>query len=311
MDWRNLLSSKETLVLPWTGGRYLHAPTRRFKLDRQPQEMGWYSFSVEKNTAHCVEKADPEENLLKNSVVGYLVGNRLVADNARIDPNPAKIVEHSETVHLIPEALDRFARIKAGRVYPEGPLIFQEETFPLGPESDVQEAFFDQKEEVHTIPGVTPALDAAFRMETHQRKEAERRRQELARKREEERIRQEQEQRRQELVEKWGADGALRRQVAQENFEDAAKAALQVSGATYIDHRRYGRNGNEWLVTYRVQRQRLQCICNTQLQIIDAGICLTDEDTGEKGDTYFTLESLPAVVREAIRDHKLVVYRHG
>jgi hypothetical protein len=38
---------------------------------------------------------------------------------------------------------------------------------------------------------------------------------------------------------------------------------------------------------------------------------LTDHRTGEKGDTLFTLESLPAVVRQAIKEHKLVVYRHA
>jgi len=37
---------------------------------------------------------------------------------------------------------------------------------------------------------------------------------------------------------------------------------------------------------------------------------LTDHDTDERGDTYFTLESLPAVVREAEQRGKLVVFRH-
>ena len=46
------------------------------------------------------------------------------------------------------------------------------------------------------------------------------------------------------------------------------------------------------------------------MRIIDSGICLQDHNTGEKGDTYFTLESLPAVIRQADREGKLVVYRH-
>jgi hypothetical protein len=45
------------------------------------------------------------------------------------------------------------------------------------------------------------------------------------------------------------------------------------------------------------------------MHIVDAGICL-DDHRGTKGDTRFTLESLPAVVGEAIRGGKLVVWRH-
>ena len=47
------------------------------------------------------------------------------------------------------------------------------------------------------------------------------------------------------------------------------------------------------------------------LRIVDAGICLEDHATGEKGDTYFTLESPPGVVRQAIREGQLVVWRHA
>jgi hypothetical protein len=52
------------------------------------------------------------------------------------------------------------------------------------------------------------------------------------------------------------------------------------------------------------------------LRIIDSGICLTahyddpEFEAGTKGDGFFTLESLPSVIREAQRDGKLVVYRH-
>jgi hypothetical protein len=44
--------------------------------------------------------------------------------------------------------------------------------------------------------------------------------------------------------------------------------------------------------------------------VVDSGICLQDHRTGVKGDTRFTLESLPTVIGEAIRTGKLVVYRH-
>ncbi len=171
-------------------------------------------------------------------------------------------------------------------------------------------AYLEQQDTVRGIPGVVPALDAAFRMEMYQRAEAERRRRELAERRAAEEAERAKEQRRKELVERLG-DGAGRREMAKENFEEAARAALMVGGAQYLDHRRHGgRNTGEWLVTYRVDGQRLACVCDTNLQIIDAGVCLVNHNTDEKGDTYFTLESLPGVIRQAIREDKLVVWRH-
>ena len=312
MGWRDLLASEgETVTLPWTGSRSLHSESRVFKFggfrDR-PQEFGWYRFEIEGgNTATDPKSAEPLLDLLKGPVVGYLVGDRLVPDDTRIDPDPSKIVDHSEKVFVLPEELERFSRVRAGRVYPEGPLIFLEQVFPLGPEDEVMNAYLDNLTDVTSIPEVGPALDAAFRMEVYQREQAELRRQEIARRLAEEEARRGQEQRRKELLERLG-DGAGRRAMAQGNFVEAARAALTVGGAQYLDHRAMRRG--EWVVKYRVDGQRLECVCDTNLQIIDAGVCLTDHDTDEKGDTYFTLESLPSVIRQAIREDKLVVWRH-
>jgi hypothetical protein len=307
MGWRDLISNDEDFVLPWTGGGSLHSCDRVYKIKNRPPEHGWYRFKIESKSASAPAPADPVPELLKKPVTGYLVGDHLVPDDTRIDPDPSKIINHSEKVYLIPESLDRFARVRAGRIYPEGPLVFLEQAFPLGPEDAVMNAYLDNKPDVRDIAGVVPALDAAFRMETFQRAEAERRRQELARLRAEEEARRELEKRRKELVERLG-DGAGRRAMAKEDFAEAAKAALIVGGAEYLDHRMLKRG--EWAVKYRVDGQRLECVCDTNLQIVDAGICLTDHHTDEKGDTYFTLESLPAVVREAISLHKLVIWRH-
>jgi len=308
MGWRDLLATaEESVTLPWTGGGSLHSDSRVFKLGKRPREHGWYRFKVEGNTAKDPEPADPVPGILGSFVKGYLVGDRVVPDDTRINPDPGKIVEHSETVYMLSEELDRFSRVRAGRVYPEGPLIFLEQDFPLGPEEEVMNAYLDNQTDVTGITGVVPALDAAFRMEVYQREQAELRRRELARLRAEEEARLAREQRRQEMLEQLG-DGAGRRAMARENFQEAAQAALTVGGAQYLDHRQ-GRRG-EWTVKYRVDGQRLECVCDTNLQIIDAGVCLTDHDTGEKGDRFFTLESLPAVIRQAIREDKLVVWRH-
>ena len=308
MGWRDLLDEQSEITLPWTGGGSLHGSARTFQLDKRPREFGWYRFTLTRNTASDPRVADPQPDMLRDEIHGYLVGDRIVDDNTRVDPDPAKIVEQSERVFLIPEELDRFSRIRAGRIYREGPLIFADQAYPLGPEPEVMNAYLDRLPSVQQIKGVQPALDAAFRMEVLQRSVAEARRAELARLRAEEEARLAAERRRQELREKLG-DGALRRELALEDFGEAAKAALAVGGAIYLDHRRSARPG-EWVVRYVVDGQRLECVCDISMRIVDAGICLEDHRTGVKGDTRFTLESISAVVREAVSLDKLVVWRH-
>ena len=56
--------------------------------------------------------------------------------------------------------------------------------------------------------------------------------------------------------------------------------------------------------------RRFECTCDARtLRIVDAGICLVDHRSGQKGDQYFTLESLPGVIQQAEREGKLVVFR--
>jgi hypothetical protein len=146
-------------------------------------------------------------------------------------------------------------------------------------------------------------------METWRRDEAERRRVALEQARREEAERRAREERRRELAERLG-DGAGRRAMVPLDFAEAARAALAVGGAEYLDHRPSAQRG-EVVVRFRVQKQRFECTCDeATLRIIDAGICLVDHETGERGDTYFTLESLPAVILEARRGGQLVVFRH-
>jgi hypothetical protein len=81
---------------------------------------------------------------------------------------------------LIEPGLDRFVLVSAGRDSEVGPLVYWQQEMPLRPEQEVQAAFLDDKTTVADIAGVTPALDAAFRMECWQRVETARRRLELA-----------------------------------------------------------------------------------------------------------------------------------
>lgn len=304
MGWQDLLEPNgSNLVLPWIGGRILHAPMQRFNLKGPlPEEYGWFSFRSQGKRAFVEEASEPDIDILHHRIRGFAVGDRLIPDSVRLESKP--IHTYSERVFCIPDGLERFSRIVAGRIFSGGPLLFVEEDFPLGSENEVRLALEEQQETLDRIRGVTPALEMAFRAELDHRKQIEERRQEIERQRQEE----EAKQAREKLLNDAFGNGAIRRELVNHDFREAAIKALRVGGAVYLDHRKYG--NNEWAVKYRVEGRRLECVCNNQLQIVDAGVCLTDHDTNEKGDTFFTLESLPVVIREAVRLGKLVVWRH-
>ena len=100
-----------------------------------------------------------------------------------------------------------------------------------------------------------------------------------------------------------------RRALARRDFGTAAKTALAVSGAELLDHRDNVRRG-EKVVQFRFKRRRFECVVHAEsLRIVDAGVCLINHATGERGDDRFTLESLPAVIDEAMRRGVLHVFR--
>lgn len=321
MGWADLLSTTETVTVPWTGGRTLAHGGRRFKLKgRLPREHGWHNFEIGggKDATWKEEgQADWSYDQKRPSFRGYLVGNRVILDGAKVSADPTRIAEQTEEVFLIPQGLGRFIRVLVARDEADR-LIFVRQEFPLGPEPQVQAAFLDKQDSVTAIPNVTPALDLAFRFESWARAEAERLRaeaearraaEEAARLAELERQERERilEERRKELLQLVGtADG--RRELAQVDFRAAAEAALAVTNSELLDIT--NQQFNEAVVQFRYRGRRFECVVSKRdLGIIDSGICLTDHDTGVNYDRHFTLESLPTVIGEAIDTHKLVVYR--
>jgi hypothetical protein len=314
MGWEDLLATEnDSVTAPWTGGREVRAQGRTFLVKgRLPAEHGWHTFSVTggrtaswKEAAEvCADDLFPKGKLVR----GYLIGDRLLPDNVRAAFNPADVAGIAESVHLLEPGLERFARVRAGR-WEDGRLIYVGQEFPLGPEDAVTAAFQDRKASVSDIPHVTPALDLAFRFETWNRAEGARLREEAARIAREEQARLEQQARRDNLLRQLG-DGQGRREMAVVDFGEAARAALRVGNAELLDWRD-SRTANEAVVQFRFQGRRFECVANKQtLRIIDAGVCLINHATNERGDTKFTLESLPGVIGEAIRERKLVVFRH-
>jgi len=311
MGWQDLLSDGETRVLPWVGGRTVYERERSWFLKGStPVEHGWYSFSTVGRKASLQGEAESEA-FFPGGIrqhTGYLVGNRFIQDNAVVVLDPDKLVTQTHSVFLVELGLERCCRATVTELL-GGQFVFLREEFPLGPEQDVLDAYLDRLESVDHIQNVTPALDLAFRWMTLQRHKAEERARRLALLREEEERKRLELERMAQVMQKIGT-GPGRRELAAINFEEAAKAALQISGADLLDARP-SRNRNEMVIQYRFEHRRLECVVEKDtLRIVDAGICLEDHNTGVKGDTLFTLESLPGVVAQAMRENNLVVWRH-
>ncbi len=315
MGWREMLEERDVRVVPWDGARSIRIRDRVWRVEGVvPEEVGWWQWLLKGNrTATYEGAAEPDTSVLMNVVKGYLVGNRLVPDGARVNPDPEQIASATEVVNLVDGDLPRFSRVSAGRLYDGGSLFYRSVEFPLGPEADVLSAYLDGRD-VSSVKGVTPAIDAAFRMEVFQRQQAEKRRAEAERRRREEEERLRRENQRRQMLEQLG-DGAGRRRMVAVDFAEAARSALAVGNAVYLDHRKSSHK-DEYVVTFRLIGRRFECTCDGRLQIIDSGICLRAEydqdgfEQGTRGDSFFSLESLPGVIQEADRMGKLVVFRH-
>jgi hypothetical protein len=314
MSWRDLLApaGDDIRVLPWAGGRRVHDQERSWVIKgRLPPEHGWYSFQITGGRAARLKSREPEPtdpDFSSKTLRGYVVGDRFIADDARVDPDPVKLIEQTDLVYCVELGLDRFTRAKVFRDR-EGRVVYLQQEWPEGPELDVLEAYQDRKDSVTHLKGVTPALDLAFRWISWGREQAEERAVEAERLRLVELERLEAANLLEQAMRDAGT-GPGRRALAARDFGAAARAALALSGAELLDHRQSAR-ANEMVVQYRFRHRRLECVCDKlTLRIIDAGVCL-DDHRGTKGDTYFTLESLPPVIGEAMDLGKLVVWRHA
>ncbi len=305
--WRELLDDPETLTLPWFGQGVRSASRVWRTRGPRPPEHGWYGFQPSGRFVTLVGPRDPCPDYLEGfpAAHGYVVGDRLIPEDARVTVDPGRFVEQSKALYCPDLTLERFTRGVAAKT-PEG-LVYCGQGFDLGAEAAVRDAYEDRADSVATIPGVTPALDLAFRWSTVQREAAEQRRRDAEERR---RLAEEQQAREGRIQQAMREAGTAvgRRALAAHDFEAAAREALRVSGAELLDVRELGA---EVVVRYRFRERRFECVVDRQLNILDAGVCLTDERTGVKGDTWFTLESLPGTVGQAMDEGKLLVWRHG
>jgi hypothetical protein len=309
MSWKELLALERTVIAPWAGSSILTTKERTWDFKARPREHGWYLFTVFKNEVISFEKTDPDPTVLCKPILsGYLVGDRLITDETAkalaAKTTVEDVLDKSTTVHLIDEGLDRFVRVSAAKLFPglHSHLFFVRQE--MGSEvDDLVLSSFLSESPIDTLKGVPPALEAAFNIEAWRRAEAARRRAEIERKRREEQERIEKEARIQRIMQS-SATSVGRRELAKEDFEAAARAALSVAGAALIDYR-WQRKNKEAIVRFRLDGRSYECVCFSEtLQIIDAGICLSHTDRTT------TLESLPAIIREGDRIGRLVIFRH-
>jgi hypothetical protein len=339
MGWRDQLNkSSGEVIAPWLGGAKVFRDTRQWRLDSDkleagsPAEIGWYRWTINGRKVCSPQPVDPDADYGESwqTARGYLIGDRFVASSARVTPELDKLIEQTQRVFLAEPGLERFTPVEVV-IDPLERAIFKQELFAETAEESARHAFVDRKASLDDVAEVSPALDLAFRFLTwrrdvaeRRRADAERRRQEAEHQRQQEELlaamireeaeqQQREEQELEEMVRACSLQGSAvgRRQLASnDDLNGAAAAALALSGARLLDVRR-SHQPDEAIVQFRFMQQRFECVIDRcTLQIIDSGICLTDETTGERGDSYLSLESLPGVIREAINDGVLVVYRH-
>jgi hypothetical protein len=305
--YERFLDAVSTAVLPYVGGPFVEAGDRRLRL-AAPARPGWWRFEVRGRHARALEPADPPDlsglpAVRGYAVAGYLAGPGGVAWRLALGP---------------PDEPLPFAPLVARR-WPDGALLFDVEDFESGVEDQVRSAYA-QRRPLRAIAGVPAALRAAYGYAVLLRTagelgipvrpaEARTRLAELADGGDEaaRRLltaarthREAEADRRPHWQVARDAAQARRATVSQQRAEERAAAALQAARAVLL--------GTRWLagglleVRYDFAGEVFVSTVDGQtLQVVDAGFCLAG------ADRQLTLESLPAVIHEAVHTGQLYI----
>jgi hypothetical protein len=319
VDYRKFLAKVETRVLPYFGGTRVDDRARRLRLTGALEAPGWYEFLVKGRDATVKGPADAPDPMMDLPLSrGHVVGEWLVGENASCEP-----------MMLMPEDEPDLLAPARARRWPSGDLIFEAIDFEGDAEGAARDALADARS-LEGIKGVSSALRAAFAYATLKKVSrdiaipfgAREVRKDVRAVSERgpaaavEALRRLDEERRlwRALHPEEPAPTAHhpppRKYHGPEptlaNAEERAEAALEAAGARMMSVRRM--HGNQIEVTYRFMEERFITICDAlTLNVWDSGICLGHG--AARGDRELTLESLPAVIREAIESERLVITR--
>jgi hypothetical protein len=300
-------------VLAYFGGPYVQAGPRRLSV-RPPGPPGFFRFAVTGRSARVVGPAEPPDLSGWPAVRGYVVPREGRTVYLATDSGAA------ERLVIGPADEPRpFAPLLARR-FPGGELVFDAEEFESGVEDAVRTAYEDGVT-LADVKGVPATLRAAFgyavllrvaRRESVPAIPAEARphlsaladRGEAAAREvlgllRAERARVEPDETPQWII---ARDQAQRRR-AEVSDDAVTRRVAQVLYANNAGLRGLRRLEGGWLeVRYDLDGEQFVSIVEARtLNVADAGICLNQHD-GE-----LTLESLPSVIREAIRTGRLHV----
>lgn len=296
VDYRKFLGDTHLEVLPYLGGPVADSLTRRLRVTATDIEPGWWRFEISGRDATPIERVESPDLSGLASVSGHVTDNYLfaaggVAERFAIGPDDEPA---------------RFAAV-CGRRWPGGELVFDSLVFESDAEEQARRAFEDGAT-LDGMPGIPSSLRAAFGFAVLRRQAAVRDTYVVAAETTADlgRVADRGTAFANEVVDRIVHERAVRRALAQvhqpnprrrrgtadgDPVERAAEA-LAGAGAALLAARRLDNDTLE--VRYRFLGERWESIVDADtLQVYDAGICL------DGADRELTLESLPAVIREA------------
>ena len=310
MDYRRHLGASAELVMLYLGGATVDAADRTLRVEGDAR-VGWWRFRAAGRRATPIGPAEPPDLSGLPAVRGYAIGEWLVGEGGR-----------TERVHLLPDdEPPLFSPLRARRWH-GGALVFEELEFESGIEEEVRRALEDGRSLVD-VRGVPAPLRAAYAYALVDREgrtlgvpispfeirkhvaaiasEGRERAAILLRDLEARRNAEEAVTREARFLAR--AREAALRPVPEASLEERVQKALEAAGARLRRLRRMARDLAEVIWDFE-GGTFLTLIDERGLRVLDAGICLAGHDA------EVTLESLPAVVREAIEIGEIVVTRH-
>jgi hypothetical protein len=288
-------------VLPYLGGPWIDARARRLRITHRV-EPGFWRCTISGRDAEPIERVAAPDLADLPAVRGHTFSEYVVQTGG-----------HAELFALAPDEQPMpFSPVTARR-WPTGDVIFESLEFETEAEEAVRRAFEDHAS-IDGVKGVPSSLRAAFGYAVVQRVADARAipvapvevRHAVGRLADggdavaNELLEQIVLERRRATLRDRVQPAGRTRAAEPEDVEARAELALLAAGAAPLSTRHLADGLIE--VRYRFAGERFVSIVDAAtLQVVNAGICL------DGSDRLITLESLPGVIREAIRDDVIVI----